>query len=128
MPGDVNHRSALFTPADANAATRESFCPTAQVIQAAVTVRLPRNNTAPRMCSSRCQLYENNGRETTMDGDSRREAADLFQPIPYNPLLWVMASVGHKERGPLGGVVARSGNATSHFPASSEGVSERATE
>src|SRR5437016_7682674 len=67
MPGDVNHRSALFTPAEANAATRVSFCPTAQVIQAAVTVMLPRNNTAPRMWSIRCQLYGNSGRETTIE-------------------------------------------------------------
>src|SRR5439155_367774 len=118
MPGDVNHRSALFTPADANAATRESFCPTAQVIQAAVTARLPRNNTAPRMCNRRCQLYGNKAGKRRWTGESRREAADLFQPIPSYPLLSVMASVVHKERGPPGGVVARSRNATGHFPTS----------
>ena len=66
MPGDVNHRSALFTPTDANAATVESFCPTAQVIQAAVTMRLPKNRTAPRMCRSMCHVYGNNGSETTI--------------------------------------------------------------
>src|SRR2546421_6118155 len=83
IPGDVNHRPALFTPVDANAATRASFCPTAQVIQAAVTARLPRNNTAPRMWSSRCQLWGNNGRETTMD---RRIATGGRGPVPANSL------------------------------------------
>src|SRR5439155_5530591 len=66
MPGDVNHRSALFTPTDANAATDESFCPTAQVIHAAVTMRLPKNRTAPRMCRSMCHVYGNSGSETTI--------------------------------------------------------------
>src|SRR5256884_1510517 len=66
MPGDVNHRSALFTPADANAATLESFCPTAQVIEPAVTIRLPRNNTAPTICRGMCQVYGDSGRDTTI--------------------------------------------------------------
>ena len=84
MPGDVNHRSALLTPADANAATRVSFCPTAQVIQAAVTVMLPRNNTAPRMWSIRCQLYGNSGRETTIE---TRIATGGRGPVPATSLL-----------------------------------------
>src|SRR5437870_3290189 len=103
MPGDVNHRSALLTPADANAATRVSFCPTAQVIQAAVTVMLPRNNTAPRMWSIRCQLYGNSGRETTIE---TRIATGGRGSVPASSLLpprSEMASVVHKERGPSSG-------------------------
>src|SRR5436853_2808730 len=84
MPGDVNHRSALLTPADANAATRASFCPTAQVIQAAVTVMLPKNNTAPRMWSIRCQLYGNSGRETRIATGGRGPVlATSLLPPPF---------------------------------------------
>src|SRR5881396_399705 len=51
MPGDVNHRSALFTPADANAATRESFCPTARWRGREVRKRYePFSHLAARAC------------------------------------------------------------------------------
>src|SRR5436853_3542742 len=86
MPGDVNHRSALFTPADANAATRASFCPTAQVIQAAVTVMLLRTTRRRGCGASGASCTETAVGKRRSRRGSRRGAADLFQRLPSYPL------------------------------------------
>src|SRR5207244_13411520 len=62
-------------------------------------------------------------RQGNDDGQENRDGRPrtCSSQIPSYPLLSEMASVVHKERGPPGGVVARSRNATGHFPTSQPG-------